>query len=331
MTPEAGARAWPDSIHVLQLPTPFAVGSVNSYLIEDDPLTLVDAGPNLGSALDVLESGLSERGFRVEDLGLLLVTHPHPDHSGLIGILAARSGASVACLDAGAPFLEEYDARSLERDEGAAMLMRRHGVEAAIVSATESASAVGRAWGASAPIDRRLMDREVLILRGRAIRVLHRPGHSPWDTLFVDETARIAFAGDHVIEHTSSNALVSCPPGDSRICNRSRPLIDYRRSLQATWELDLDFVLPGHGAPITAHRALIERRLRQHEQRANALLELLDQPRTAHELARLMWNGRAISEPFLSLSEVLGHLDLLIEDGLVIEDAIDSVVRFGRA
>ena len=31
-------------IHRLAIPTPFAVGRVNTYLIEDDPLTLVDTG-----------------------------------------------------------------------------------------------------------------------------------------------------------------------------------------------------------------------------------------------------------------------------------------------
>ena len=35
-------------IHRLAIPTPFAVGRVNVYLIEDEPLTLVDAGPELG-------------------------------------------------------------------------------------------------------------------------------------------------------------------------------------------------------------------------------------------------------------------------------------------
>ena len=34
--------------HCLPIPTPFAVGRVNCYLIEDDPLTLVDTGPELG-------------------------------------------------------------------------------------------------------------------------------------------------------------------------------------------------------------------------------------------------------------------------------------------
>ena len=38
-------------IHELSLPTPFAVGRVNLYLIEDEPLTLIDTGPNSGSRI----------------------------------------------------------------------------------------------------------------------------------------------------------------------------------------------------------------------------------------------------------------------------------------
>jgi hypothetical protein len=49
-------------IHRIAIPTPFAVGRVNVYLIEDKPLTLVDAGPNSGTSFDELTSGLAALG-----------------------------------------------------------------------------------------------------------------------------------------------------------------------------------------------------------------------------------------------------------------------------
>jgi glyoxylase-like metal-dependent hydrolase (beta-lactamase superfamily II) len=55
-------------IHCLPIPTPFAVGRVNCYLIDDEPLTLVDTGPNSGKALDELEQALRAHGRRIEDL-----------------------------------------------------------------------------------------------------------------------------------------------------------------------------------------------------------------------------------------------------------------------
>ena len=54
-------------IRTLSIPTPFMVGRVNCYLIEDDPLTLVDVGPNSGKALDELERALGGHGRRIED------------------------------------------------------------------------------------------------------------------------------------------------------------------------------------------------------------------------------------------------------------------------
>jgi hypothetical protein len=48
----------------LAIPTPFQVGRVNAYLIEDSPLTLIDSGPNSAKALDELEQALASRGQR---------------------------------------------------------------------------------------------------------------------------------------------------------------------------------------------------------------------------------------------------------------------------
>ena len=42
-------------IHTLSIPTPFAVGRVNCYLVDEDPLTLIDTGPNSARAFDELD------------------------------------------------------------------------------------------------------------------------------------------------------------------------------------------------------------------------------------------------------------------------------------
>ena len=75
-------------IQRLRIPTPFPVGRVNCYLIEDEPLTLVDTGPNSGKALDELERQLDDLGHAIEDLELMIITHQHIDHLGLVEIIA---------------------------------------------------------------------------------------------------------------------------------------------------------------------------------------------------------------------------------------------------
>ncbi len=101
----------------MAVPTPFLVGRVNCYLIEDDPLTLVDTGPNSGKSLDELEQALAALGHRIEDLGLIVITHQHMDHLGLLEIIARRSGAEVAALDVLGPYLEDFSASATADDD----------------------------------------------------------------------------------------------------------------------------------------------------------------------------------------------------------------------
>jgi glyoxylase-like metal-dependent hydrolase (beta-lactamase superfamily II) len=328
----AGAleRAAQAGIHCLAIPTPFAVGRVNTYLLEDEPLTLVDSGPNSGKALDELERALRERGHAIEDLELLVITHQHIDHTGLVDILARRSGAEVAALDLLAPRLERYSEANEADDEFAEALMLRHGLPADVVQALRSVSRAFRAWGSSARVTRPLHDGELLELGDRRLRVLHRPGHSPSDTVFWDEDRRILLAADHLIRHISSNPLISRPlEGELSAGDRPRALMTYLSSLRRTRELPAELVLSGHGEAITDHRALIEERFRLHGRRAEKIHGLIaERSRTAYEIAQAMWGNVAVTQAYLTLSEVLGHVDLLLGSRRVREVEEDRVVRF---
>jgi glyoxylase-like metal-dependent hydrolase (beta-lactamase superfamily II) len=314
-------------IHRLQIPTPFAVGRVNCYLIEDDPLTLVDTGPNSGKSLDELEQQLSALGRSTEDLKLVVLTHQHIDHLGLVEIIAARSGAEVAAIDVVVPFIENFGNDVELEDRFAASLMLRHGIPEDVVTALRSVSRSFRAWGARAEVTRPLHDGEQLRLRDRVLEVQHRPGHSPSDTLFWDAERRILLCADHLIAHISSNPLISRPLDGSD--ERPRALMTYIDSLRRTRELPARIVLPGHGDPIVDHRALIDERLELHRRRAERIFELIaEHPRTAYEIAQELWGNVAVTQAFLTLSEVLGHLDLLAEEQRVREVADGDLVRF---
>src|SRR5947207_2886071 len=153
MAPDELERAAAAGIHRLAIPTPFAVGRVNTYLIEDEPLTLVDSGPNSAKALDELERQLAAHGHAIEDLELLVVTHQHIDHLGLLDVLARRSGADVAALDLLVPYLAAYSEDAERDDEFAEGLMLRHGIPPDVTHALRSVSRAFRAWGSSAELN----------------------------------------------------------------------------------------------------------------------------------------------------------------------------------
>jgi glyoxylase-like metal-dependent hydrolase (beta-lactamase superfamily II) len=316
-------------IHRIALPTPFLVGRVNCYLIEDQPLTLIDTGPNSGKSLDELERALEALGHTIEDLELIVITHQHMDHLGLLEILARRSGAEVAAFHLLAPYLRNFSASATADDEFAMEVMRRHGVPSDLATALSSVGASFRAFGSSGHVTRPLHDGEDLVLAGRTLRVLHRPGHSPSDTVFWDQERHMLIAGDHLLGHISSNPLVSRPLGDSAGGDRPRALIDYMDSLRATREMPVELVLSGHGDPVTDHVNLIDERFRMHERRAAKLLQMLaPTPLTAYELATRMWGNVAVTQAYLTISEVLGHMDLLVAGGQVMERDDGAVSRF---
>lgn len=322
---------------VIPVPTPFAVGRVNCYLVDDDPLTLVDCGPNSGTSLTTLEAGLTALGRRVEDLERIVLTHQHIDHIGLAQILAERSGAEVCALDALAPWLDHYRENMEGDDRFAERIMLRHGVPRDVAIALRAVSATFRGWGASVHVDRPLADGDILAFAGRSWQVLHRPGHSPSDTVFLDEASRELLGGDHLIKHISSNPLLARPldaAADDGDAERPKALLIYLASMAATRKLEVATVLPGHGEPIADHRALIDERVAGHERRARKIAGLLaERPKTAFELAQDLWGNVAVTQAYLTLSEVLGHLDLLLERGEVVEadDAGDDVARFAAA
>jgi glyoxylase-like metal-dependent hydrolase (beta-lactamase superfamily II) len=323
-------------IHTLSIPTPFMVGRVNCYLIEDDPLTLVDVGPNSGKALDELERALADHGHRIEDLERIVITHQHIDHLGLVDILARRSGAEVCALDLLAPVIEDFAADAERNDELAESLMLRHGIPRDVVTALRSVSRSFRAWGGSTKVTNPLADGSELAFAGRTLQVLHRPGHSPSDTLFHDRASGELIGGDHLIAHISSNPLISRPLGGKSGepgAGRPRALITYMRSMRETREMDLRVIYPGHGEPVTEHRTLIDERFALHERRARKIGGLIEErPRSAYEIAQSLWGNVAVTQAYLTLCEVLGHVDLLLEEGTVLEhEDPGGIVRFRAA
>ena len=111
---------------------------MNVYLIEDEPLTLVDAGPNSGTSFDELQRGIAGLGHSLEDIELVILTHQHIDHLGLVSLVAAHSGAEVAAIDAAVRFVENYSLEAQADDDFARDTMLRNGIPEDVAAAFEA-------------------------------------------------------------------------------------------------------------------------------------------------------------------------------------------------
>ena len=230
--------------------------------------------------------------------------------------------------------IEHFSEEAERDDELAERLMLRHGIPRDVVSALRSVSRSFRAWGgSSAPSRTRCADGSELAFADRTLEVLHRPGHSPSDTLFhdrerADPARRRPPDRPHLVQ-----------PAD--LAPARRPVGRARQRAPAG-AADLHAVAArdardGPGASssrATASRspttcALIDERFALHERRARKIGGLIEErPRSAYEIAQELWGNVAVTQAYLTLCEVLGHVDLLLEEGRVAEREAGGVVRF---
>lgn len=318
----------PDYLHTISLPTPFPVGPVNVYLAEGEPLTLVDTGPRYDPAREALETALTGRGYCVADLRRIVLTHAHPDHYGLAAELRRASGAEVMTHAANLPWLAQ--------DAGAHSLafygevMRWAGVPVEALMGLARMHRGTDRYAEPVPPDRTLADGDVLQLGGEDWQVLHTPGHAGGLLCLYQPRRHLLISSDHLLRDISSNPLVEPPaPGETELPRR---LVEYMQQLRRVAELDVALALPGHGPPITDHRALIHERLAFHKERARRVLKALDDGTlTVHEIADRLFSGLDPINYFLALSEVIGHLQWLEVEGRVTHTEQGSVAFWQTA
>jgi glyoxylase-like metal-dependent hydrolase (beta-lactamase superfamily II) len=317
-------------LHRVELSAANEMGTVNAWIVDDDPLTLVDAGTRVPGSVTALEAGFAAVGRRVEDVGLVVLTHHHTDHLGLVAEVVRRSGADVAALAPIAPYLADFPAEAALDRAYFGEVLRRHGADEATVRANADGWARFHRVAEPCAVTVPLQPGSELTLQGRTLEVLHRPGHSETDVLLVDAERRLALGGDHLLRSAPSVPVRDrpLPEGDgARPCvpavHDVHALVRYRASLRATATLPLDLVLPGHGEAFGDHAATVARHLARHERDADGLLgRITGGPVSAMDLVRATWPGAPGAFAQVLLSGVLGTLGLLVEDGrvCVVED-----------
>jgi len=307
----------PAYLHRLELPTPFAVGPVNVYLaFGPEGPTLIDTGPRTTQTHQALVSGLASLGLRPEEIRRVVVTHAHVDHYGLAGLLVRQAGAEVWTHPENEPTLSDDPAARARRDAFYGEVLARSGVPARDRERIAAIYKGFRHLAEPVGVTRYLEEGQSVHLGGEVWQVLHMPGHSGGLICLWEPGRRVLLSSDHLLPDITSNPLLEPPPREGE--PRRRSLRDYLASLQRTLELAPVLALPGHGAPIEDPAALIRERFRFHEERQKDIMACLRQgARTVYDLCQALFPSLSLLDTFLAVSEVVGHLDLLEEKGLV--------------
>ncbi|MGE5703781.1 MAG: MBL fold metallo-hydrolase [Clostridia bacterium] len=298
-----------EGVYQISIPTPFSVGAVNLYLVVGETLTLVDVGPQTEEAWTALTNGLEEIGYRLSDIEQVVLTHHHVDHCGLLERVREASGAVTYAHPLAKPYVEQDKTFMEFHDQFFLQLYRESGVPEEKLALIKRYHQMITTFSRNSTIDTHLKH-EQMVPGLTDWQILYTPGHSQSHLSLYRAKDRVMIAGDHIIKHISSNAFIE-PPRDH---TRSRPLtlVQYRTALEMCADMEIDLILPGHGEIVTNHRELIHTRLNKNWERTGVLRKLLhDGEKTAYQLTELLFPTLIHKEMPLTLSETLGHIDLL--------------------
>jgi glyoxylase-like metal-dependent hydrolase (beta-lactamase superfamily II) len=316
-------RELPAGVLRARLPTPFAVGTVNCYVLVEPPVTVVDPGTVTPASLECLRAMLDGAGCSLDDVEQVVVTHAHPDHFGAAAWVARHSGSVILAGRA-----EVAALRGEEDGEQRSAMMTAFGVPASLIRGVAAAWRLGGVveWAdrvTVVPVD----DGDVIHAGGRVLTANVTAGHAPGHLSLWCDDAKLLVSGDHLLARIVP--LPGLEPSSTGTGHR-HSLDEYLSSLPRFVALDPAVVLPGHGEAFTGVGVLARRLEAHHADRCatvRAVVAELGHPTPFDVAQQLLWNADG-NRLLRGVAEVVGHLDLLEHDGDVVADAEGPLLRY---
>ena len=329
---------------VLPLPDVSAHGGVAAppyvqvYLIDSQPLTLIDTGPCTAASRAQLEAALDGFGYGLADIERVVVTHAHRDHMGLVQSIR-DAGGGLECLvhEADAHVVESFPEDVRRRVAEMVPLFREYGVPEELVERLHADAVddclVDASEDEATAVDRILHDGDRIEWKDFAFDVRHSPGHTPGHILLEDEELGLLFTGDQImgqaIPYAENFYQGELPvPGDPlRRRPRFRGLVELRQSLRRLRGRPYKIFLPSYGGVIRRTERAVRDTLLHYDVRLQRIdrglrhLAAMGQDVTAFEIWKALF---PVDEPLgdmrSQLLMVIGALDCLEDDGLLVTE-----------
>ena len=307
-------------IHRIECPLPMvqAGGPANVYLIEeaDGGVALFDSGIGTPIGEEAVRAGFKALGYKFGDIRRIYLSHGHIDHYGLARTMSEESGAEVYIHEADRVKVERPEADWKASREAYGEFMLKLGASQEEVDRVERAHLAFLQLARPIERTRPVHEGDILRFKHFTAAVQHSPGHTPGLTCLYVEPHKLLFSDDHLLERISPNPLIEVGPEGADL--KFRALCTYLKTLERTRALAVDLVLPGHAKPFHDPNRVIDSLLFFYDKRQKKMLELLASgPRTAIDLVMHVFPRVGRRELFLTMSEVLGNIEVLEDRGVI--------------
>ncbi|MEH7111813.1 MBL fold metallo-hydrolase [Neobacillus niacini] len=316
---------WKDGIAKITLPTPFAVGDVNVYLIKGERLTLVDCGIKTKESWVEFKKQLSDLHLTPNDIEQVILTHHHVDHVGMLDFLPNDIEVFGHWLNE--RWIKPTDAFFEEQENFFGAQFLNYGLPQEYFP---SRSMLRQTLKYSC--NRSLTGQLVEGMNPPGLSewaVIETPGHAQSQIALFREKDGVLIGGDLILSHISPNPFFEPPaPGEKE---RPKSQLQHNHSMKKLLSYPIQFVYTGHGKEVFQLKELVEKRLiHQHERAMKVNNWLKEEQQTVFELCKRLFPSAYKRELILTLSETVGQLDYLASIGEIISKDHQPVLYQAR-
>jgi glyoxylase-like metal-dependent hydrolase (beta-lactamase superfamily II) len=256
-------------VHRIRLGNTVFEGRNIAYVLDAETTTLIDTGINTPEVEEDLRAGLSELGLALADVEEVLLTHWHPDHAGLAGMVQAESGATIRVHEADAPLVAGNPDKLKGIDEIRRRSFEEWGIPVTKRDELSESLILDELSGNGADVTP-FIDGETFALGDITLEAVHLPGHAAGLCAFAfeGESGSEAFVGDAILPKYTPNV----GGADLRV---NFPLKTYIESLLRMIERDFVRGWPGHRDPIDDPSARAARIIEHHRERTERVVTVL--------------------------------------------------------
>lgn len=296
-----------DGVYRIGIPVPFPMKFVYCYLFPDDSgYTLVDTGLNYKKAKAAWNEAFEDLAINPRSIHTIIVTHFHPDHSGLAGYMQELTGAEVWMSETDRAMFERAFVKNKEQAVHVEHMLSKHGTPTELIKAIlENLENITAHVQPFATIQA-IKEKEWNLGRKRW-KIYETPGHSQGHLCFFQEDENVLLSADMILDTITPN--ISLWPGGSQ-----RPLEDYLSSLNRLKQLSAKEVWPGHGGVIQDVAKRIDELIHHHEVRLNRIAELASD-QTGYAIAESLFAEKNLTSHQwrFAIGETLAHLEYLVD------------------